>query len=391
MRKVRPTQAALVWAPERQTIGLPHKNTFGEVCMNLLEKTKIAVIGTGWWATNAHIPTLRANPHADMVLVDKNPQVLNAAATKYEIASAYTSLSDALNAHPDIQGAIVSVQHAAHHTVGMEVLEAGLHLLMEKPFTLYAKEARDLVQTAERKGVEIMLGYTFPYLDPVQRARQYVADGLIGEPEYITCSMTSMTIEFLRGRPQEYAETMKYPLHGPGSSTYSDPKVAGGGQGHLQITHSAAMMFYLAPSLRAEVVTAFMNNLDTRVDVADAIAVRMNNGAVATVGSTGNIGKGDGGIVEIHLHGSKGRVMVDAISGALHLRCHDGREERLAPSYPAYPGGVPSERFVKLIRGEARNEFPGRDNGLHTVELLDAAYRSAAQGGMPVRVSSLYD
>lgn len=358
--------------------------------MNPLGKIKIAVVGTGWWATHAHIPSLRANHRAEVVLVDKNPQALKAAATKYEIANAYTSLSDALTAHPDIQGAIVAVQHAAHHAVGMEVLEAGLHLLMEKPFTLYAREARELVQTAERKGVEILLGYTFPYLDPVQRARQYVDDGLIGEPEYITCSMTSMTIEFLRGRPQNYAETMRYPVHGPSKSTYSDPAVAGGGQGHLQITHSAAMMFYLAPSLRAEVVTAFMNNLDTQVDVADAIAVRMNNGAVATVGSTGNIGKGDGGIVEVHLHGSKGRVLVDAISGALHLRCHDGREERLAPSYPAYPGHLPAERFVQLIRGEARNEFPGRDNGLYTVELLEAAYRSAAQGGMPVNVSSLY-
>jgi predicted dehydrogenase len=178
---------------------------------------------------------------------------------------------------------------------------------------------------------------------------------------------------------------------GPGASTYSDPKIAGGGQAHLQITHSAAMMFYLAHGLRADVVSAFMNNLDAKVDVADAIAARMTNGAVVTVGSTGNIGQGDGGIVEVHLHGSKGRLLVDAISGTLHMRLHDGREERIAPHQPGYPGREPSKRFVEMILDGRRNEFPGETNGLYTVELLDAAYRSAAHDGMPVRVSSLYE
>ncbi|MBZ0287373.1 MAG: hypothetical protein K8I30_07150, partial [Anaerolineae bacterium] len=162
-------------------------------------------------------------------------------------------------------------------------------------------------------------------------------------------------------------------------------------QGHLQITHSAGMMFYLAPELRAETVTAFMNNLDARVDVADAFAVRMNTGAVATVGSTGNIGKGDGGIVEVHLHGSKGRLLVDAISGLLHIRLHDGTEDIIPPSNPPYPGELPSQRFVDMILDGTPNFFPGATVGLKTVELLDAAYRSAAQDGMPVKIASLYE
>jgi len=354
------------------------------------DTAKIAVIGTGWWATTAHIPALIDHPRATPILIDSNPTALSAAAEKYGISAAYPSLDTALTAHPDIQGAIVAVPHAAHHAVGRQVLEAGLHLLMEKPMTLYAWEAKDLVDLAAAKGRQILMGYTFPYLPPVQTAKRYVDEGLLGEMEYITCSMSSMTVEFLRGKGEAYREVMKYPVTGPGQDTYSDPKVAGGGQGHLQITHSAAMMFYLAPGLRAEIVTAFMNNLDTRVDVADAIAVRMNNGAVATVGSTGNIGKGDGGIVEVHLHGSKGRLMVDAISGALYMRLHNGREERLPASNPGYPGREPASRFVSLILDGAKNEFPGETNGLYTVELLDAAYRSAANGGTPVRVADLY-
>jgi predicted dehydrogenase len=352
---------------------------------------KLAVIGTGWWATNAHIPALLANPRAQVVLVDRSTEAVKTAAAKFSVPHAYTSLRAALDAHPDIQGAIVAVPHQAHYEVGKEVLESGLHLLMEKPMVLYARQAKSLVDIAEARGLHILMGYTFPYLDPVQAAKQRVDDGLLGDIEYITCSMSSMTIEFLRGKPQEYAEVMKYPVTGPGASTYSDPAVAGGGQAQLQITHSAAMMFYLAPGLRADTVVAFMNNLDCRVDVADAIAVRMNSGAVATVGSTGNVGKGDGGIVEVHLHGSKGRLLVDAISGRMYMRLHNGREERIAPTNPVYPGSVPTQRFVEILLDGAPNFFPGKTNGLYTVELLDAAYRSAAQGGMPVKVASLYD
>jgi predicted dehydrogenase len=355
------------------------------------EKATIAVIGAGWWATQTHIPALQANPRARIVLVDHNPQALSRAAAAYHIEHAYTSLADALHAHSDIRGAVVAVPHSAHYAAAREALENNLHLLLEKPMTLYARDARALVELAARRNRQILMGYTFPYVPPLLEAKKRMDEGLIGDIEYITCSMSSMTIEFLRGRPHEYSGLFNYPVTGPTEETYSRPETAGGGQAHLQITHSASLMFHLAPGLRAQTVCAFMNNLDCQVDVADAFAVRMENGAVATVGSTGNIGKGDRGLVEVHLHGSRGRLLADAISGHVYIRLHDGREERFEPSYPAYPGAEPSKRFIEIILDGADNYLPGDPNGWYTVELLDAAYRSAAQEGMPVQVASLYD
>ena len=50
------------------------------------QKARIAVIGTGWWATEVHIPALIANPKADLVaLCDKDPQRLKNAATHFQI------------------------------------------------------------------------------------------------------------------------------------------------------------------------------------------------------------------------------------------------------------------------------------------------------------------
>jgi predicted dehydrogenase len=354
------------------------------------EKTKIAVIGTGWWATTAHIPALKVNPRAEIILIDKNPQAVQAAAEKYDVKAAFTSLPEALHAHPDLKGAIVAVPHAAHYPVGKEVLESGLHLLMEKPMVLHAKEAKELVELAEARKLEILMGYTFPYMAPLEEAKKRIDDGLIGDIEYITCSMTSLTIEFYRGKPENYDPVMKYVVTGPGATTYSDPQVAGGGQAQLQITHSVAMMFYYAPGLRAAKVSAFMNKLDTQVDVVDAFAVRMNNGAVATVGSSGNVGPGDPSLIEIHLHGSKGRLLVEGYSGKMFMRLHNGHTEQIGPTNEGYPGHLPSQKLIEIIQDGAKNYFPGKTNGLYTVELLEAAYRSADQDGMPITIDELY-
>ena len=352
---------------------------------------KLAVIGMGWWGTQFHVPNLLKNERAEIVLVDKNPNALQAASDNYQISDAYISLTDALNAHSDIKGAVVAVPHQAHYEVAREVLENGLHLLLEKPMTLYAKEAKHLADLASKKNLEILIGYIFPYIDTMQEAKKYMDDGSIGDVEYVTCSMSSMTVEFLRGKPEEYRGLFNYPVTGPTASTYGDPDIAGGGQAHLQITHSAEMMFHLAPSLRAERVSAFMSNLDTKVDVADAFAVKMTNGAVATVGSTGNIGKGDGGIVEVHLHGSKGRIYVEAIKGEFFMRLHDGTQIHRITDNPGYPSEMSSKTFVDIILDGVSNPHPGYPNGVYTVELLEAAYRSAAQDGIPVTVESLYE
>ncbi len=357
----------------------------------MMPQVKLAVIGMGWWGTQQHVPNLLKNDRAEIVLVDTNATALQAASEQYGIPAAYTSLTDALNSHSDIQGAVVAVPHRAHYAVAKEVLENGLHLMLEKPMTLYAKEAKTLVELADEKDLEILIGYIFPYIDTLAEAKCYMDEGAIGAVEYVTCSMSSMTVDFLRGKPDAYSSVFNYPVTGPTAQTYADPVVAGGGQAHLQITHSAELMFHLAPTLRAERVAAFMNNVDAQVDVADAFAVRMTNGAVATVGSTGNIGKGDSGLVEVHLHGSKGRLYVEAIKGEFYMRLHDGTEVHRITDTPGYPADMSTMQFVNMLLDDAPNPHPGYPNGLYTVELLDAAYRSAAQNGMPVTIASLYE
>lgn len=353
----------------------------------------IAVVGTGWWATTAHLPALTGHPRVSkIVLVDKRPEAARAAAAKYGIPqeNIFTNIAEAKAAHPDLQGAIIATTHQAHFTPAKESLEQGLHLLLEKPMTVHAKDAAELSRLADERNLHILMGYTFPYLPPVKKAKQYIDDGALGEIEYVACSMSSITYDLLLGHPEAFAPPDGFAVTGPTPETYSEPSVAGGGQAILQITHLAAMMFHLAPALRAETVTAFMNNLKAKVDVVDAMAVRMNTGALAIVGSTGNVGAGDPGSVEVHLHGSKGRILVDGFTGEFFMRLHNGTEEHIPRHNPPYPGDVPVDKFTGILLDGDAPLFPGQTNGLYTVELLEAAYRSAAQDGMPVHVADLY-
>src|SRR5215207_4552383 len=163
--------------------------------MNLDSKVRIAVIGTGWWATTAHIPGLLESQQVDVVLIDPNPAALQFAASNFGLTHAYSSLNEALYACPDLIGAIVAVPHHAHYEVGRAVLENGLHLLIEKPMTLFADHARQLIDLAEARQLHLMVGYFYPYIPIFQEARSRMEDGQIGEIEYITCNMSSMTIE----------------------------------------------------------------------------------------------------------------------------------------------------------------------------------------------------
>lgn len=358
-----------------------------------VDKARVAVIGAGWWSTTAHIPALKDNPHAELVaLVDTRPEALERASAAYGPLKLYGDHRELL-ASEALDGVVVCVSHAAHYEVTRDCLDAGLHVMLDKPMVLEAAHAHDLAARAQAQGVELIVGYPWNYTEVSRRAREIVQSGALGAVQYVSSLFTSMVIEFLRGNDEAYRSVFGYPVTGPGAA-YTDPRVAGGGQGHLQVTHSAASLLFVA-GLRADIVTAFMQNFDLAVDVADAIAVRFKAPAdgyapVGVLGSTANLGVGDGGHHEIQVYCERGRLVLENIQSTLYVRHHDGREERFGPLPEAerYPKFAPANNLVDVCLGRGPNLMP-LDVSVHVVELLDAAYRSARAGGMPVLIDSL--
>jgi predicted dehydrogenase len=363
-------------------------------------KARIAVIGTGWWATTAHLPALSANADAEIVAIcDQRPELLARVADKFNIARTYTDYRKLLE-DKTLDGAIVSVWNSAHHEVARACLSQKLHVLVEKPLTIQAKHARELVEMARQQGRELIVGYPWHYCQRARDARAAVQSGELGAVKYINCYFSSTVIDFFRGDDRPYGKLYPYAMVGPGN-VYSDQERSGGGQGYLQVTHAAALLCYIT-ALRPIQVTAMMDNLDVSVDVIDAMTVRMDNDALANIGSTGNLQVSDPGKLAIQINCERGWLEFDFISGAGRVRRPDGTEvlyppldaiqvpEGLEQSELVYPLFAPAQNLVQVILAKGVNESPG-EIGWRATELIDAAYRSAARNGHVVRINSLYE
>lgn len=356
------------------------------------QKARIGIIGVGWWSTTAHIPGLLAHPDAELVAVsDLSEPALQRVRDAFGNIKTYHDFREMLdNEHLD--GVIIAVTHKAHYDVTRECLERGLHVMLEKPMVLEAKHARALVELAAAKKVELIIGYTYHFTPMTIKAREILQSGALGAIQFVSCLFASMVIEFYRGNDQAYQSIFNYPVTGPGKN-YSDPAISGGGQGHLQVTHIAGSMFFIT-GLEAERVSCFMENWDVAVDLVDSINVkfRVQNGhaALGVIGSTGNLGIGDSGQMDIRVYCEKGYVYLDQVGGTVMVRHHDGREEKYGPlpeseRYPMFDTG---KNLVDVILGKAPNGSPGIV-GERVVQMLDAAYRSAKQNGNIVAVADL--
>ena len=97
----------------------------------MADRARIAVIGTGWWATTAHLPALQANPDADVAaLADLRGDLLGKAADHFGVERAYTDYR-AMLAEERLDGAVIAVWHAAHYEV------ARACLLLVSPLSSY--------------------------------------------------------------------------------------------------------------------------------------------------------------------------------------------------------------------------------------------------------------
>lgn len=366
-------------------------------------KARIAAIGTGWWSTAAHIPTLLQSPDTELVAIaDVRAEVLDRAAKHYGITNTYTDYREML-ANEQLDGVTIAVWHAAHYEVARSCLEAGLHIVLEKPMVLYGKHARELVELARRKDRQIVMSYPWIFMPQSARVREVIRSGRLGRIHYISNVFTSEPLHLYRGDDRSKEVAGLYPVIGPGD-VYSDPVRSGGGQGHLQVTHSASLMSFLT-DLKPASVMAAMDSLDVRVDVVDAFIVRMDNGALATVGSTGGV-VGGAGKLDIQIYGEQGYVDLDYIASTAMVYHEDGMQDDLSPSLDepdrgmpevdvpgataTYPAHLPAVNLIDIITRGAPNRSPV-DYGWRAVEMLDAAYRSAQNGGTEVSVASLYD
>jgi predicted dehydrogenase len=349
-------------------------------------KVRLGFLGAGWWATANHIPLLAQREDVELAAVCRlGHEELRRVRERFGFSFA-TESAEELVRQPGLDAVVVTSPHTLHYEHARLALEQGLHVLCDKPMCTRGEHARELVRLAREKNRHLLVPYGWHYKPFIQQAKQWMEQGAVGSVQHVLCHMASPIRALLQGQRFLVADNSGQAgavLFEPDPKTWSDPKVAGGGYGHAQLSHSTGMLCWLTGLMPASVY-ALMSAPEAPVDLYDALSVRFEGGAIGSISGAGTVPP-DGMSayqVDLRIFGSEGLLMLDCERARLELRRHDGRHQRveLAPDAGAYTCDGPPHNFVDLIVGKTTINYSPGEAAMRSVLLLDAAYRSARSG-----------
>jgi predicted dehydrogenase len=145
---------------------------------------RIAVVGAGYWGPNL-IRNFVTCPSTKLVAVcDKDRPRLDKVLGLYPGVDAVTDF-DALLGRNDVDAVAIATPVRMHAPMARSALEAGKHVLVEKPLSASVPEGEGLVRLARQKNLTLMVDHTFIYSGPVRKIKELLDAGEIGQPYYI--------------------------------------------------------------------------------------------------------------------------------------------------------------------------------------------------------------
>ncbi|MFZ4483584.1 MAG: Gfo/Idh/MocA family protein [Chthoniobacterales bacterium] len=340
------------------------------------KRLRLGFIGAGWWATTNHMPLLRARKDVEFVSVCGLDRDLNLRLQQdfgfHHTTADYRELLD-----QNLDAVIVSSPNSLHAIHAGEALKRGCHVMVEKPMTVHASETRELVELARANSRHLIVPYGWHYRPLSQEARRLMLDVGVGEIEMILCHLGSPGKNLFTGRSFDHAEGSYV---GPDLGTYTDPRM-GGGFGQGQLSHALALMIWLT-DVRPQSVFARMHPAGGAADLHDSLSVQFAGGAIGSVSGTATVPDGRPFQLDIRVFGSEGMLLYDVERERAELHMHDGRSfvVPFQPGDGAYRCDLPPHQFVELALGLTTENRASGELALASVEILDAAYRSAASG-----------
>jgi predicted dehydrogenase len=152
---------------------------------------RVAVVGYGYWGPNLARNVIERPELELAALCERDPERAAAFSARTPGVQVHQEL-DALLADPDVDAVLVATPPRTHHAVVRAALEAGKHVLVEKPLATTSADARDLIDVAEEQGVVLMPGHTFVYSPPVNKVRELIQSDVVGEVYFVTSSRMNL-------------------------------------------------------------------------------------------------------------------------------------------------------------------------------------------------------
>jgi D-xylose 1-dehydrogenase (NADP+, D-xylono-1,5-lactone-forming) len=288
-----------------------------------------------------------------LAVASRERERAEAYAAEHEIDRAYGSYEDLL-ADPDVEAVYVSLPNSLHVEWSLNALEAGKHVLCEKPFTGHPAEAEAAFDAAESAGLVLMEAFMWRHSPQTAKLVQLVEGGVIGNLRLVRA-------------------TFSFPVDGR-RNIRLDPELGGGA-----LMDVGTYCVSAARLLGGEPERVYGEHVigDTGVDVLFTGSLRFPRGVLAQVDAGMQLPRRDA----LEVVGDEGSLVIPdpwlARRLVLHLRREESREEIALP--PADPYRLELENMSAAIRGDAP-PLLGRADAVGQARALQALCRSADEG-----------
>ena len=349
-----------------------------------MKKLQVGVIGAGYWATYAHIPAILAHPRAELLAVQSRSQPkADKVAKDFQAKHAVTDPMKMLDL-PGLDAVVIATTPNMHHAQAKAALERGKHVLVEKPMTFTAAEAKELCDLADAKGVQLLISCPWHFTPHGMAVRAKIRSGELGEIRMISVLMTNPIDKLLKGINTTPTHDASNVYLEPCLGSYNDPAIAGGGQIYCQISHAAAYLSFLTGLRPKEVFARFAYEGSVN-DIYDALTVTMENGALVSIASTGATPMNERSY-EVRVYGTQGIALLELWRGQAEVVPFEGPRQTLPSLAPdeLYPERGPMLNLVDAALGLKPNGSDGR-LGYAAMQIIEAACESS-RTNVPVKV-----
>jgi predicted dehydrogenase len=343
-----------------------------------LKTIGIGIIGSGGIAQGAHLPGYKALESDGVRIVavaDAVAATAKAAAEKFDVPHQFTDYKKLL-AMDEIDAVSVCTPNFLHKQPTIDALNAGKHVLVEKPLAMNAQEGQQMVDAAKKNGKKLQVGFMTRFSSQAQALKRFIDAGDMGDIYYARA-------QALRRRGI------------PGWGVFIEKDKQGGGplidigvhildltlflMGHPRPTHVSGITY--AKFGKRDDVLGLMGQWDPKKFTVEDFAVgfvRFANGATLTLESSFVANMEEQDRFTTQLYGTEGGCQYSPI------KMYFEKNRTLIDATPVYLPNVRAHEaeiraFVKAIREDTPVEVTG-EQGLQVTQIIDGIYRSAEQG-----------
>lgn len=336
-------------------------------------RIRAAVLSAGAWSQSSHLPALKADPRVALVaLSSPNMEMAENLGRQFDVPQVVADWCQALEARPDI--VVVSSPPVAHEEQVIGALEAGAHVLVEKPFALSACPARRMRDTAERLGKVLLVGFGWPAAPIFALSRKLIKAGEIGQVEHMTMHLAVNTRALLSGGTDGgWGGEL-----GSSAATYTDKAVSGGGSAAVTMSHELGMVEWLVGEpIVALNASTFPPASD--IDLHTTVNAEFEGGGSAAIsaGSTHPYLARPQWIMA--LYGRNGQLWADSVRDYLRLVRANGEvvEYQAPEASGVYDPAAPTRALIECAFGAPPPTGLTARLATHVVAVTDAIYLSA--------------